>query len=53
MASMRHILLKTSRAIHALVTRYATQWRIENLIETGTFEGGMIEIQSGIGCDLH
>jgi hypothetical protein len=55
---MRDLLLKTSRTVfgwpprpastaekHALVTNHAKKWRVKNLIETGTFEGDMVEAQ--------
>jgi hypothetical protein len=58
---MRQTILKTSRAIlgwpprpashlvkRAAVTRHAHQWKLENFIETGTFEGDMVEAQRAV-----
>ena len=55
---MRQFLLRTSRAIFrwpprpasqaekkATVLRHARKWKLENFIETGTFEGDMVEAQ--------
>ncbi|MGH7990796.1 MAG: hypothetical protein ACREDS_11490, partial [Limisphaerales bacterium] len=58
---VRRFLLKISRAIfgwpprpastqekYSLVTRWGQQRKIDNLIETGTFEGDMVEAQRGV-----